>query len=128
MATLLENMVRSIDTLDLTDNFSLRVGPTRFYGPEAALFHNTNRLAHFEIQTEKFEMRVSYMARNKMGRIHSNFAYVPLAVPGTIERIQDMIRKAVRVYSKWLANFSKFTKKPQSEVKQKPKRFAHRPR
>jgi hypothetical protein len=126
LAGLIENMLRPIDQLTLSENFNLHVVPTKYLGPEAILFHNTYRLAHFDIKADTLEMRVSYISKSKMGRLHTNFVYVPLAVPGTVERIQDMVRKALQIYARWL---TKPKIKPASEKpKNKKSRIAYRRR
>lgn len=119
LAGLIENMLRPIDQLTLSENFSLHITPTKL-GPEALLFHNTYRLAHFDIKADTLEMRVSYISKSKMGRLHNNFVYMPLAVPGTVERIQDMVRKALKVYVKWT---TKSKLEPKLRVLPKSKKF-----
>lgn len=127
LATLIENMVRPINQPTLSENFSLHITSTKLLGPEAALFHNTWRLAHFDIKADTLEMRVSYISKSKMGRLHNNFVYMPLAAPGTVERIQDMVRKALKVYVKWTTK-SKLEPKLRVLPKSKKSRVAYRRR
>lgn len=125
LGNLVENMLRPIDPLSLT-GLSLHVTPSKWTGPEAALFYKTQRLAHFDIKADTLEMRVSYISNSKMGRLRTNFVYIPLATPGTIERIQDMVRKALKVYVRWSTKPSK--PQPETESKRKKFRIAYRRR
>lgn len=101
LAGLVENMLATVDQMTLKD-LGLHINPNAYFkAPEVFLTYKSFRLAHIGITKDTREMRVSYFSKTKMGRLITNFAYVPLVAPGSIERIQEMVQKSVQVYVKW---------------------------
>ena len=74
-----------------------------------------------KLQLGKGEMFIEYVNKLKQGKMYWHFDHVPLTIPGSVERIQDIIYKSIKVYSKWVHSHSKPAPKPKSKTK-----IAHR--
>lgn len=136
LLSLSENLIRSVseDQLDVTVYIqklsvsalevkpfvAVYVKPKNSNIRDNSPFHISNTLL-LKLQLGKGELYLEYVSRLKQGKLYWYFDHIPLTIPGSVERIQDIIYKTVKIYFKWIHTRTKTKSKPKPKTK-----IAHR--